>query len=240
MRRWTSAAPASRIMRTILREVVPRTIESSISTTRWPAMISAHRVELHLDAEVADRLLGLDERPADVVVAGHPELERQARLAAVAERRVEAAVGHRHDDVGGGRRLARQLGAQPAANLRYRVAEDHAVGTSEVDVFEQAARRSDLLAPGGTTRARRSSPRRPRPGSSSRSFRAPSRSKAHDSEAKQWKPFELGDRERPEAVRIARRDQATVGNQKERIGALRPPRAPPSATRRHRRADCAP
>ena len=39
MRRWTSAAPASRIMRTIFLEVVPRTIESSISTTRCPAMM---------------------------------------------------------------------------------------------------------------------------------------------------------------------------------------------------------
>ena len=105
-------------MRTILREVVPRTIESSISTTRWPSMIAAHRVELHLDAEVADRLLGLDERPADVVVARHAELERQPRLAAVAERGVEAAVGHRHHDVGGRRRLARQLGAQAAARPR--------------------------------------------------------------------------------------------------------------------------
>ena len=37
MRKWTSRAPASRIIRTILTLVVPRTIESSISTTRLPA-----------------------------------------------------------------------------------------------------------------------------------------------------------------------------------------------------------
>jgi hypothetical protein len=36
MRTWTSAAPAARTILTILRLVVPRTIESSISTTRWP------------------------------------------------------------------------------------------------------------------------------------------------------------------------------------------------------------
>ena len=34
----TSRAPASRTMRTIFREVVPRTIESSISTTRRPSI----------------------------------------------------------------------------------------------------------------------------------------------------------------------------------------------------------
>ncbi len=38
----------------------------------------AHRVQLHLDAEVADGLLGLDEGPADVVVADEAEGERDA------------------------------------------------------------------------------------------------------------------------------------------------------------------
>ena len=121
----------------------------------------AHRVQLHLDAEVADRLLGLDERPADVVVARHAELERQARLAAVADRRVEAAVGHRHDDVGGGRRLARQLRAQTAPDLGHRVAEDHAVGAGEVDVLEEAARRLGLLRQ--PERLEPAAARRPRP-----------------------------------------------------------------------------
>ena len=37
MRRCTSRAPASRTMPTILREVVPRTMESSMSTTRLPS-----------------------------------------------------------------------------------------------------------------------------------------------------------------------------------------------------------
>ena len=53
IRRWTSRAPAARTMRTILREVVPRTIESSISTTRLPSRISLDRVELDLDAETS-------------------------------------------------------------------------------------------------------------------------------------------------------------------------------------------
>ena len=37
MRRWTSFAPAARIIFTILRLVVPRTTESSTTTTRLPA-----------------------------------------------------------------------------------------------------------------------------------------------------------------------------------------------------------
>ena len=36
MRRCTSVAPASRSIRTMRREVVPRTTESSMSTIRWP------------------------------------------------------------------------------------------------------------------------------------------------------------------------------------------------------------
>ena len=39
MRTCTSVAPASRSIRTIRSEVVPRTMESSISTTRFPAMM---------------------------------------------------------------------------------------------------------------------------------------------------------------------------------------------------------
>ena len=37
MRRWISLAPASRSIRTIFREVVPRTIESSTRTSRRPS-----------------------------------------------------------------------------------------------------------------------------------------------------------------------------------------------------------
>ena len=40
MRRCTSAAPASRSMRTMARWVVPRTTESSTITRRLPAMFS--------------------------------------------------------------------------------------------------------------------------------------------------------------------------------------------------------
>ena len=37
---WTSEAPAARTMPTILVEVVPRTMLSSTSTTRFPASVT--------------------------------------------------------------------------------------------------------------------------------------------------------------------------------------------------------
>ncbi len=40
IRRWTSFAPASLSIATICRVVLPRTIESSTTTTRLPATIS--------------------------------------------------------------------------------------------------------------------------------------------------------------------------------------------------------
>ena len=65
----TSLAPASRSMRIILRLVVPRTMESSTTTTRLPFKTSRSGVQLDLDAEVADRLLRLDESAPDVMIA---------------------------------------------------------------------------------------------------------------------------------------------------------------------------
>ena len=58
MRTCTSRAPASRTMRTILREVVPRTIESSMRTTRRPFEDLLDRVELDLHPDRADGLRG--------------------------------------------------------------------------------------------------------------------------------------------------------------------------------------
>src|SRR5262245_2438563 len=69
----------------------------------------AHRVELDADAGVASRLLGLDERAADVVVTDQSELEPDARGLAVAERDRVARVRHADDDV----RVRRALLGQP-------------------------------------------------------------------------------------------------------------------------------
>ena len=89
-----------------------------MSTTRWPSRMLAHRVELHLHAEVPDRLLRLDERPAHVVVADEAHPERDAGLLGVADRGAHAGVGHRHDDVGRHAGFARELLAEAACAPR--------------------------------------------------------------------------------------------------------------------------
>ena len=57
-----------------------------------------------------------------------------------ADRRADAGVGDRHDDVGVDRRLARQDAAEIGAHLVDAPAEDVAVGPREVDVLEDAVR----------------------------------------------------------------------------------------------------
>ena len=43
---WTDAAPASRSIRTIARWVLPRTIESSTTTTRLPRITDSRALSL--------------------------------------------------------------------------------------------------------------------------------------------------------------------------------------------------
>ncbi len=59
-----------------------------------------HRVQLHLDAEVPDGLLRLNEGAPDVMVSDEAERERDAGLLGEPQSRVHAGVGHRHDDIG--------------------------------------------------------------------------------------------------------------------------------------------
>ena len=115
MRRWTSRAPASRTMPTILREVVPRTIESSMSTTRCPSRTSRTGFSLIFTPKERMDWLGLDERPAHVVVADEAPLEGQPALLRVAEGGAHPAVGHGHHHVGGGGGLAGELAAEGEA-----------------------------------------------------------------------------------------------------------------------------
>ena len=49
--------------------------------------------------------------------------------------------GHRHHDVGVGRRLARELGADPLADLVDAGAGDDRIGPGEIDVLEDAEAR---------------------------------------------------------------------------------------------------
>ena len=75
-------APASRIIRTIFTEVVPRTIESSTSTMRLPAIMARLALCFSLTPSARIGLGRLDEGAADIVVADDAELEGDARLPA--------------------------------------------------------------------------------------------------------------------------------------------------------------
>ena len=98
----------------------------------------AVRVELHLDPEVADALLRLDEGTAHVVVADEAHVVGQARLLRVAERRPDPGVGHRDDQVGDHRILAGELVAERLAHRVHVPAPQHRVRPREVDVLEHA------------------------------------------------------------------------------------------------------
>ena len=100
---------------------------------------AAQRVQLELHAEVPDRLLRLDERAADVVGADEPHRERDPGALGVADRRGDARVRHRDDEVRRDRVLLRELLAERVAHLVDRLAEEHRVRPREVDVLEDAA-----------------------------------------------------------------------------------------------------
>src|SRR5262245_33810741 len=98
----------------------------------------AHRVELHLDPEVTDALLGLDERPANIVIADEAQLVTGPGLLRVTQRRARPRVGNRDDDVGLDRVLAGQLAPERLAHGVDVAAPQHGVGTREVHVLEHA------------------------------------------------------------------------------------------------------
>ena len=142
----------------------------------------------------------------------------RSRLLRVSNRRTHARVGDGHDDVGAGRRFARQNAAEVGADLVHAAAEDVAVRPREVDVLEHAVRerlrgkgldrsqpavadheqlaRLDVTHVGGAEQVERACLRADDPGIA-----------------------EAAERERPEPVRIARGDQPVLGQQDERVRA---------------------
>ncbi len=95
-------------------------------------------VVLQADAHVADGVGRLDERAPDVVVADDAEIERDAGGFGVADRGRRAGIGHRHDEIGGGRVLARQLRADALAHFVDAAPFDPRIRPREIDVFEDA------------------------------------------------------------------------------------------------------
>ena len=138
IRRWTSLAPASRIILTILRLVVPRTIESSMTTTRLPSRRLCTGCSLRRTPKVANRLGRLDEGAADVVASDQPELEGEPGGFGVPERCGDAAIRHRNDDVGFDRLVLAKGAAHALSGVVDADPVERSVGPGEVDVLEDA------------------------------------------------------------------------------------------------------
>src|SRR5688572_17931753 len=185
-----------------------------------PAVEDAlHRVEFDLDAEVANRLRRLDEGAADIVIANQAKTQRDLRFFRVADGGADAGVGNRHHDVGIDAGFARERAPKVGPHFVYALAKDFAVGPGEIHVLEDAMRQLrlwewldralavgaddqqltgfDIAHVGGADQVERAGFRGDRP-------------TAVTNAAK---------RERPEAVGVARRNQAVFRDQREREGA---------------------
>ena len=134
----TSFAPASRRLTTRARAVVPRTIESSTTTTRFPFHRFLDQVQFHPHVEIANELARLEKGAPDVVIAHEGVLVGNVQLVREAERGVVSGVGHRHDDVGFDRKSSRQFASHFGAHLGDVDAADDAVGPREINVLEHA------------------------------------------------------------------------------------------------------
>ncbi len=86
-----------------------------------------HGIELQLHAEIADRLLRLDERAAHIMVADEAHAKRHAGFLRISYRGGHARIGHGHDDVGRNVVFARQHAAQHFAALLDHAAEHETV-----------------------------------------------------------------------------------------------------------------
>ena len=103
-----------------------------------PRQQASDRVELQLDAEIPNRLAGLDEGPSHVVVADEAEAHGNSGFVGKAHGGGHAGVRHRHHEVGFHRMLAPQKPPQHFPALLDRAAKHHAVRPGEVDVLEDA------------------------------------------------------------------------------------------------------
>ena len=139
-RRCTSRAPASRSSETILRVVVPRTIESSTTITRLPSSTCGSGLNLSRRPTSRSSWFGWMKVRPDVAVLDQPVAERQPRGARVADRGGRAAVGHGDHDVGLDGRLDGEPLAHALARRVQRLAAHARVGPGEVDVLEDAER----------------------------------------------------------------------------------------------------
>src|SRR5262249_39650541 len=142
MRKCTSLAPASRIICTILVDVVPRTIESSTSTKPLPSTTA--RLALCLRATRSWRTCwvgAVQGGGSHRVIGDDAELVGDARLFGVADSGGHAGIGNRNDHISVGARLAGELRAHGLANRINRATTDDRIWAREVDVFENTRAR---------------------------------------------------------------------------------------------------
>ena len=245
MRTCTSGAPASKSM----RDDLPRRVAADDRVVDDDDALAGdlgERVELQPDALLAQPLVGLDERAADVAVLDQALAERDPARAREADRGRRAGVGDRHHEVGLDRRLLGEPLAHPHARRvhldarrassragrgrrtrRCRARRASGCGTACVEcdallVDERRARR-------GAPRAR--SRRRPGRARTSRTRRTQSSS----SRPRRAAGMPCGSR---------KRDQLALGERDDRVRALepspsrarRPPRAAPGRSRSARRS----
>ena len=98
------------------------------------------RVELQLDALLAQPLLRLDERAADVAVLDQALAERDSGRAGEADRRGRARVGDRQDEIGVDRRLCSEPLAHSNARAVHLDVLEVRVGAGQVEELEDAER----------------------------------------------------------------------------------------------------
>ena len=138
MRMWTSFAPALR--RFITRDARGGAAHDGVVDDDDALARDAFLddVELHLHAEFARELRGIEEGAPDVMVADEGRVVGDARFLAEAERGVVAGVGHGDDEVGLDGVEAGQFAAHVRAHRADVDALERAVGPREIDVLEDA------------------------------------------------------------------------------------------------------
>src|SRR5690606_28258945 len=97
-----------------------------------------YRIKFEPDAKGAYRLRRFDEGTSDVVVSDDRLPIIDAGLCRISDRRRNARIGHRHDDVRLDRMFERELLAHLMPRFVHRLAEDDRIRPREIDVFERA------------------------------------------------------------------------------------------------------
>src|SRR6186713_278572 len=102
---------------------------------------AADGVQLHTHAEMANRLLWLDEGAAYVVIADEPDAHWNIRLLCESDRGTHTGVRDRDNDIRVHRFFTGQQTSKIRADLVDAFAEHVAVGTREIHVLEDTLRR---------------------------------------------------------------------------------------------------